>query len=56
MKCTECKYHSYIGNTYFCDANPKRVTRIDFCEVELDLPCEKHNKREKSTYVNSKKI
>lgn len=41
MTCEECKYHSYVNNTHFCDSrNHKRKTiRIDDKEALKDVDC-----------------
>lgn len=42
MKCTDCKYHSYVDGTHFCDSvNHKRKTvRISSEETKKDIDCE----------------
>lgn len=41
MKCKDCKYHSVIDYTHFCDSkNHKRKTvRIDKEDAERDIDC-----------------
>ena len=41
MKCTDCKYHSYVDGTHFCDSiNHKRKTvRISDEETKKDIDC-----------------
>lgn len=41
MTCYECKYHSIVCGTYFCDSrNRKRKTvRIDKDDAERDIDC-----------------
>lgn len=41
MKCSDCKYHSVIDYTHFCDSrNHKRKTvRIDKEDAERDIDC-----------------
>ena len=41
MTCEQCKYHSYIDNTHFCDSrNHKRKTvRISQEDAEKDMKC-----------------
>ena len=41
MTCEQCKYHSYIAGTYFCDSrNRKRKTvRISEEDAEKDMYC-----------------
>ena len=41
MKCEDCKYHSFIGNTHFCDSkNGKRKTvRISKEDSQKDIDC-----------------
>ena len=47
MKCVECKYHSCIDNTYFCDINPKKSKRLWTWQAEIDVPCGKYDKKER---------
>lgn len=41
MRCEDCKYHSCVGGTYFCDSrNHKRKTvRIDEDDAQKDIDC-----------------
>ena len=41
MTCKDCKYHSYIGGTHFCDSrNHKRKTvRISEDDAQKDMNC-----------------
>ena len=41
MTCDECKYHSYINGTHFCESrNHKRNTvRIDNEDSNKDIEC-----------------
>ena len=41
MICNECKYHSYINGTHFCESrNHKRKTvRIDNEDANKDIKC-----------------
>lgn len=41
MKCADCKYHSYVDGTHFCDSiNHKRKTvRISDEESTKDIDC-----------------
>ena len=41
MTCEQCKYHSYIGNTHFCDSrnHKRRTVRISKDDAEKDMDC-----------------
>jgi hypothetical protein len=51
MKCTECKYHSYIGNSHFCDIVPEKPTRVMPKDAEMDVPCDKYEQKEKNVII-----
>ena len=50
MTCEECKYHSYVNSTHFCDSrNYKRKTvRIEDKEAIKDIDCKWADKRERN--------
>ncbi len=41
MTCEQCKYHSYIANTHFCDSknHKRRTVRISREDAEKDMDC-----------------
>lgn len=41
MTCKDCKYHSYIANTHFCDSrnHKRRTVRISEEDAERDIDC-----------------
>ena len=41
MRCKDCKYHSNIGGTYFCDSrnHKRRTVRIIREDAEKDMDC-----------------
>ncbi len=41
MTCEQCKYHSYIANTHFCDSknHKRRIVRISQEDAEKDIDC-----------------
>ena len=50
MTCKDCKYHSYIGGTHFCDSrNHKRKTvRISEDDAQKDMNCKWADREEKT--------
>ena len=56
MKCIECKYHSYIGNSYFCDIKPKKPTRIMPKDAEIDIPCDQYDIKENNKTISKNVI
>ena len=41
MKCEDCKYHSYVDGTHFCDSlnHKRRIVRITDKEAKKDIDC-----------------
>ena len=41
MTCEQCKYHTYIGGTHFCDSknHKRRIVRISKEDAEKDIDC-----------------
>lgn len=41
MTCEQCKYHSYIADTHFCDSrnHKRRTIRISREDTEKDMDC-----------------
>lgn len=54
MKCEDCKYHSYVGGTHFCDSrnHKRRTVRIDEDDAQKDIDC-KWADKESSDAENS---
>ena len=50
MTCNQCKYHSYIANTHFCDSrnHKRRTVRISQEDTEKDIDCYWTEKKERS--------
>lgn len=57
MTCKQCKYHSYIADTHFCDSrnHKRRTVRISREDAEKDIVCywadEEGEKNESKTEV-----
>jgi hypothetical protein len=41
VTCDQCKYHSYIAGTHFCDSrnHKRRTVRISQEDAEKDIDC-----------------
>lgn len=41
MTCEQCKYHSYLNGTHFCDSHnhKRRTVRISQEDAEKDMDC-----------------
>ena len=48
MTCDQCKYHSYIADTHFCDSrnHKRRTVRISEEDAEKDMDCYWADKKE----------
>ena len=48
MTCKNCKYHSYIDGTHFCDSrnHKRRTVRISEEDAEKDMDCYWADKKE----------
>lgn len=52
MKCTKCKYHLLLDNTYYCNYDKQRPKRISIQLVDIDLFCSKLDRRRKTNKLN----
>lgn len=52
MTCEQCKYHSYIADTHFCDSrnHKRRTVRISNEDAEKDMDCYWADEKERSEY------
>ena len=49
MTCEQCKYHTYIDGTHFCDSknHKRRTVRISKEDAQKDIDCLWADKKEK---------
>ena len=48
MTCEQCKYHTYIDRTHFCDSknHKRRIVRISKEDAQKDIDCLWADKKE----------
>jgi hypothetical protein len=48
MKCEDCKYHSFVAGTHFCDSrnHKRRTVRITEEDSKRDIDCKWADERE----------